>query len=280
MRAACCVLRATVNKVCISFNTFHIHVKVYMLLPEMRTAIHDATHPQVHTICVYPSSVSGPEHEDAPVDEGQYRVLTQPHLEPQGLSVLTERLTKAMTYLEYGSGGSTVLAASVGVPTIFSVESSPTWFAEISDQLHLLSSRSKSTSLLMLVSLGLVGSWGYPDDCTHIAAWPQYVSHIWECLHISVRPDLIFIDGRFRIACFLYSLLQSAPDTTILFDDWTDERYTQAREALSFIKAWPSDLLAPQALYGRLAEFKVPRLSDMQRNAVLSLFMNHMFLVD
>lgn len=255
-----------------------------MLLPEMRIAIHDATHPQVHTVCVYPSGVSGPEHEDAPVDEGQYPVFTIPHLEPQGLAVLTERLTKATTYLEYGSGGSTVLAASVGVPTIFSVESSPTWFAEISDQLHLLSSRSPSTSVLMLVSLGLVGSWGYPNDCTHIASWPQYVSRIWEHLPDSVGarpgPDLIFIDGRFRIACLLYSVLKAIPGTTILFDAWTDERYAVDRETLSAVRTWTSDLLHTIAIHGRLAEFKVPRLSYMQRNVMLSLFMNHMFHVD
>jgi hypothetical protein len=38
----------------------------------------------------------------------------------------------------------------------------------------------------------------------------------------SLKPDLILVDGRFRVACFLYSLLCAETNTTILFDDYTE----------------------------------------------------------
>jgi hypothetical protein len=38
----------------------------------------------------------------------------------------------------------------------------------------------------------------------------------------AVKPDLVLIDGRFRLACFLHPLLAAAPGTPILFDDYTN----------------------------------------------------------
>lgn len=37
-----------------------------------------------------------------------------------------------------------------------------------------------------------------------------------------MKPDLVLIDGRFRLACFLHSQLAAETGTPILFDDYTN----------------------------------------------------------
>jgi hypothetical protein len=59
------------------------------------------------------------------------------------------------------------------------------------------------------------------------------------------QPDLILIDGRFHIACFLASILLAKPGTIILFDDYFDRPNYHVVE--KYIK--------PSAKAGRMAEF-------------------------
>ena len=57
-------------------------------------------------------------------DEGEQPpgVPSRPHMPPEVVALLEGELKKASCFLEYGSGGSTVLAASLEVPRIVSVE--------------------------------------------------------------------------------------------------------------------------------------------------------------
>ena len=62
--------------------------------------------------------------------------------------------------------------------------------------------------------------------------------------HSPVKPDLVLIDGRFRVACFLHSRLAAEAGTPSLFDDYTNRpqyhlveefcpnEQTEGREAL------------------------------------------------
>ncbi len=69
--------------------------------------------------------------------------------------------------------------------------------------------------------LGPVKAWGYPEDKQHIGQFHRYAILPWEAAKAAgTRPQLVFIDGRFRAACFLYSLMAADPGTTILFDDY------------------------------------------------------------
>ena len=52
-----------------------------------------------------------------------FEVPALPHMPEAGIAKLRELLTVSQCYLEYGSGGSTRLAASLDVPIIYSVES-------------------------------------------------------------------------------------------------------------------------------------------------------------
>ena len=61
--------------------------------------------------------------------------------------------------------------------------------------------------------------------------------------------DVILIDGRFRVACFLYCLLKSKEGSFIFFDDYINRSYYHVVE----------DIIPAFDLCGRQAVFQVPK---------------------
>ena len=144
-----------------------------------------------------------------------------PHMEESGLAYFKTALTNSNCYLEYGSGGSTIYAAvTQQVPVIISVESDKKWAHTIRQSLL---SCSKSLVYIQDCDIGKVAPWGVPKNNAKINDYWRYMCLPWTTAstHHHV-PDLILIDGRFRVASFLFSLISAVPGTPILFDDYLD----------------------------------------------------------
>lgn len=76
--------------------------------------------------------------------------------------------------------------------------------------------------------IGLTASWGFPAGLLQPSAKRlEQFSAYSDFPEMDVSPDLVLIDGRFRIACFLKAVkaLQSAPNSLIVFDDYEDRPY-------------------------------------------------------
>jgi hypothetical protein len=130
----------------------------------------------------------------------------KPHLFDGEYELLRGELTKARSYLEFGTGGSTLFAAECGIRRIVSVDSDRAWSDRIGER--LASARSKINIELIHCNIGRTGDWGVPLGREEIANWPQYFVQPWQrFLDAGEIPDLIYVDGRFRVACVLYSLL-------------------------------------------------------------------------
>ena len=126
-------------------------------------------------------------------------------------------------FLEYGSGGSTRLAAAVGVPHIVSVESDGAYAEAV--RKAVAASNTKSQCKVIHADIGRTKEWGYPVGLDAINRWPNYSLVPWDFIRLNPpSPDLILIDGRFRVSCFLASLLEARPGAEILFDDYRDRR--------------------------------------------------------
>jgi hypothetical protein len=144
-------------------------------------------------------------------------VTPTPHMDGEGFRCFQEALKESRCYLEYGSGGSTVYAANVAkVPEIFSVESDRCWHEKVAKSIAL----PKKGVNLEYCDIGPVGQWGAPIDKSKVEYYWQYIVAL---LNNNV-PDTILIDGRFRVATFLFSLLSARVGTKILFDDYLDRR--------------------------------------------------------
>lgn len=142
-------------------------------------------------------------------------------------ALVAEAYEGATTILEYGSGSSTLFASNLSGKCIFSVESSGEWVARLRTSLE---KAKTSTVCLYHVDIGPVGDWGHPVDATHWFKFHEYPLRIWYEPEFKA-PDVILIDGRFRVACFLISLLHVTKPTLVLFDDYADrDRYHVVEE--------------------------------------------------
>jgi hypothetical protein len=150
----------------------------------------------------------------------------------------------ARVILEYGSGGSTILAAEQPGKVIFSVESDAKWLADMQSWFAL--HPPLGTVHMHHGNIGRTKAWGHPIDASAFRDWPGYPLSIWD-LPDFLHPDLVFIDGRFRAACFLTCLFRSTQPMTVLWDDYADRPLYHSVETL----------VKPVAMIGRLARFEI-----------------------
>ena len=171
-----------------------------------------------------------------------------PHMDEDGRALLEARLGATQCLLEYGAGGSSMTAARLKVPTIISVESDADFLAATGAAVR--ASATHSAFIGHHADIGPTREWGNPADRSKVHMWPRYCSSIWERIANErlPQPDLVLIDGRFRVACLLSTLLMGQPGARILFDDYFD------RPAYHRVEAWAK----PITRAGRMAEFIVP----------------------
>jgi hypothetical protein len=132
----------------------------------------------------------------------------------QELALFSAFIRKCRSYVEFGAGGSTVLASSC-VASILSVDSSKEWLHRVEQAC----ASSKTKPELIFVDLGPTGEWGFPVDPSTRGRWPSYHSDIWS-IHDSRDADLYLIDGRFRVACFAQVVLRCRPNAIIGIHDF------------------------------------------------------------
>lgn len=177
--------------------------------------------------------------------------LTLPDDEAQLVSREYER---AGVILEYGSGGSTVIASELPGKRIFSVESDPNWMADM--QAWFNHAPGLSPVVLHHADIGPVREWGQPADDRAFRKWPSYPHSVWELPGFK-QPDVVLIDGRFRAATFATVALRITRPTVVLFDDYTPRPGYHTVERLakpvSFAGRMARFELEPQSLPGALA---------------------------
>lgn len=160
---------------------------------------------------------------------------------------LVEAYAAADTILEYGSGGSTILASLLG-KRVYSVESDIQWASDIATvvETHF----SEGATVIAPVDIGPTKAWSFPVDSAGYAAYSNYPNAVWDREDFS-PPDVILIDGRFRTACLMTALQRVRRPTPVLFDDYAERPYYH----------WVEALAKPVAMHGRMAEFRIDRLA-------------------
>jgi hypothetical protein len=190
-----------------------------------------------------------------------FTVPAEPHFDEASTALFSTLLPDCRFYLEYGSGGSTVTAARLNKPFI-SVET---------DRFYLEAVRKKignpaSNQQLVHAGIGPSGPWGYPlrvptPALRRIQNWKAYAGSPWRLIDNAHLPDLILVDGRFRVATVLTCCerLRAQPDARILVDDYTDRPYYHVLEQF-----------AERAnVVGRMAVFRpLPQSSRALSNAI------------
>lgn len=133
-------------------------------------------------------------------------------------------LSASTSVIEYGVGGSTLMALRQrSITKLVSIESDRSWVAQMLEVPAVANAISRGIAEIVHVDIGAVGAWGKPIGQEKIDEWFKYPVAPWE--HIDC-PDLVFVDGRFRVACIMEAAMRSQPHTLIAVHDfWNRPQY-------------------------------------------------------
>jgi predicted O-linked N-acetylglucosamine transferase (SPINDLY family)/glycosyltransferase involved in cell wall biosynthesis len=160
--------------------------------------------------------------------------------------------SSANTILEYGTGGSTIIAANMTGKTVYGVENDREWAANMSRVIEKENFANKP--LIHYVDIGETGKWAKPLNKDKWKSYPSYATSIWK--HEEFQdPDVVLIDGRLRTSCLLWVLKKAKKKTTVLFDDYKERPYYHVVERL----------IKPEKIVGRMAVFYVDPSKEYMR---------------
>lgn len=178
-------------------------------------------------------------------------------------SLLFKKYIKSCkVYGEYGCGLSTDYVLKNTNCSIVSIDSSNEW-------VMLVKNRSNYSERLDIhyIDVGEIGDWGRPIDFKKRENFKVYTDQLWEQ---NLKPDLVLIDGRFRVACFLTCLLKAPIGTMIIFDDYTNRPEYHIVEEFLEIKESS----------GRQGIFIVEKLENIKEQIINELLDKFRFIMD
>jgi len=176
-------------------------------------------------------------------------------MDPEGTARFKQELEKATSYLEYGSGGTTLLADQRNIPTI-SVENDRFYARAVAAQIK------GPCVTQVVVSTGLTREWGFP--LFHSLKKAQAYTKAGSMARF---PDFILIDGRWRVACALASAQRAklhGRKATLMFDDYEGRPHYHRIERL----------LGEPEMAGRAAIFQIGHQDVIDKDIEHALFDN------
>lgn len=178
-------------------------------------------------------------------------------LPPAEAEMVLREYAAAKRILEFGSGGSTVAASRITGAEAISVESDKAWCDMMRDWFKEHPPIAKLD--LIHADIGPTREWGYPKTDTHWRQYPDYPFAPW-LKHPEFQPDVVLIDGRFRVGCFIATLLSIKKSCTILFDDYEDRPAYHVVEEFSPVVERAGRMTKFRVKPRKLSAFKMPDL--------------------
>lgn len=146
----------------------------------------------------------------------------KPHLEFNDTEMFYRYLKNIDIYFEYGSGGSTYQVSILNnIKKIYSVESDIQWQNKLKQTIT-----NPNIYYIYNEMDTKPDTWGHPGKNATNIQKINYSNHITKLSKEEQDSiDLVFIDGRFRVACCLkcYDIIKD--NCLIAFDDFLDRPY-------------------------------------------------------
>jgi hypothetical protein len=198
---------------------------------------------------------SGPTHIDL-----MYPVMPSAAMPAHELRTLDRLMSKAQTYLEYGGGGSTLMSLSRVRGDVVTVESD----AYLAQFLREAASKhvTGSTRFTCLVpEVDNIKGWGRPAGLGETER-SQFGEKYARAGASFCAPDLVLVDGRFRVACALVVAKSTSKRVTIAFDDYANRPGYHVVE----------EFLGRPELHGRLGVFRLASAVDVPESVIQGYF--------
>ncbi len=156
-----------------------------------------------------------------------FEVPSTPHFDSETTTEwFVEKLKQSERYLEYGTGGSTYLAAKNKLSFIC-IDSDRFFLNAVKNKIKNDGFLEEEKQIYKYADIGLTGPWGmavmlFKPSPARIESFKKYSDPPQECQSRTFSPDLILVDGRFRIACALkiIRLLANVDNWTLVVDDY------------------------------------------------------------
>lgn len=161
-----------------------------------------------------PASEPGP----SPGARARSPAAVKPRMLDDEIRLLSRHFTKGAHVLEFGCGGSTLLALGSEIARCHSVETDREWIAKLRSMDEIREAEACGRLVLQWMDIGPTRMWGMPTDRSRLEKWPSYFLDTWGSLER--EPDVVLIDGRFRTACALVALAVCPASTSILIHDF------------------------------------------------------------
>jgi len=181
-----------------------------------------------------------------------FTVSDSPEFEAECVPFFLECLATAAAYVEFGAGGSSVLAAVHGM-RFTSVESDRSFMNAVKRKIASIGRLDLAKQTFIHVDIGATEAWGKPlfQRATpgRIRRWRRYPLAPWPAMERLPGPYLVLVDGRFRVACALAAarFLRGQGGGAILIDDYIEREHYRPVEVF----------LVRQRAVGRMALFTV-----------------------
>jgi len=184
-------------------------------------------------------------------------IPAEPYFDDESTGYFRVQLERARSYLEYGAGSSTILANRF-VNTLVTVDTDGILLADVRRKLSEQGRRAMTR--LIHVNIGLTMDTGMPlftkPTRRRLRRWEDYASAPWRYFRaISQQPDVILVNGQFRVACVLESLLSLSPlsNTRIMVDNYAERPYYHIVERFADVEmAGRMAVLRPRRLIERI----------------------------
>lgn len=135
----------------------------------------------------------------------------------------SKTVSQSVKILEYGSGGSTKFISQFS-RYLLSIDSDREFIDLLKKEINQINVNNNIT--LLHIDIGPTKEWGHPVDISKRTNWHKYAIYPWEVLRCqNIAPDLVLIDGRFRVACMLATMASTSKPTKVIFDDYANRSY-------------------------------------------------------
>lgn len=190
---------------------------------------------------------------------GGFNIPLSPHFESEAATQwFLEKLVAARYYVEFGSGGSTYLAAKNSIKFI-TVDSDKIFLEAVRSKIINAGFHNAEKQQYKFADIGPTRSWGEPlilcwpspERCEKFKRYSDFPNA--ENLKFLI-PDFVLVDGRFRVACALkaFRALAGHKGWTVAIDDYEGRSYYKVIEEFS----------KPDYLIGKLAVFSNVHKTD------------------
>lgn len=146
----------------------------------------------------------------------------------QDLMAFTSFLTKDTIFFEFGSGCTSIIAKYYSKKS-YSIEGNKKWY-----ELGIKNGLKGNIILKDIKPDGKGNLWSTPGKKSNIKNWKNY----FQAYKKEYNADVIFIDGRFRVACAFDIFSKIKDDTIILIHEYYRSPYFVIEKYYDYIYHW------------------------------------------